>query len=97
MEELISSAQSNNLNTECSRALRTNLLFSKRCKLYKYSVVLSPLIDDILFVIRHNFTQKQDAVKAIQELRGVDANFIGYITNDVPLDNLSDRHRYYLN
>jgi capsular exopolysaccharide synthesis family protein len=57
------------------------------------AVVLSPLVDGVVLVVRPGAT-KMDALKhAIEQLRRVNANIIGVVLNDIQIQRT--RYRYY--
>ncbi|HEL1586676.1 TPA: CpsD/CapB family tyrosine-protein kinase [Streptococcus suis] len=55
--------------------------------------ILASQVDGVLLVVRQGYVQKNEVHKAVQLLRNVKANLIGYVMNDVPLE--AEKNYYY--
>ena len=59
------------------------------------SSILASDTEGVLLVIRHDYTKKDEVSSAIKKIETVNANILGYIYNDIPNADFSDRQRYY--
>jgi capsular exopolysaccharide synthesis family protein len=55
------------------------------------SLVLAPVVDGVLLVVKPSVTKRTDFRHAIEQLRQVKANLLGVIVNDIKIN----RSRYY--
>lgn len=61
------------------------------------AVVLAPLTDGVLFVVRANHSERGAVVHAVEQLEYAKAKLLGFVLNGVDLEKTSygyDRHRY---
>lgn len=61
------------------------------------AVVLAPLTDGVLFVVRANQSERGAVIHAVEQLQYAKAKILGFVLNGVDLEHTSygyDRHRY---
>jgi capsular exopolysaccharide synthesis family protein len=57
--------------------------------------VLSPIVDGVILVIRSGITQREAAVRAIEQLRRVEAPLLGVLLNDLKVNDMYGSYYYY--
>ncbi len=57
--------------------------------------VLSPLVDGVVLVIRSGVTQREAVVRAIDQLRRVEAPMLGILLNDLRVGDMYGSYYYY--
>ncbi|MBN1996281.1 polysaccharide biosynthesis tyrosine autokinase [candidate division KSB1 bacterium] len=57
--------------------------------------VLSPLVDGVILVIRSGVTQREAVVRAIDQLRRVEAPLLGILLNDLKVGDMYGSYYYY--
>ena len=61
------------------------------------AVVLAPLTDGVLFVVRSNHSERGAVIHAVEQMEYAKAKILGFVLNGVDLESTSygyDRHRY---
>lgn len=61
------------------------------------AVVLAPMTDGVLFVVRANHSERGAVIHAVEQLEYAKAKILGFVLNGVDLEKTNygyDRHRY---
>mgnify|MGYP003292819951 CR=1 FL=1 len=95
--ELLSSPRMVDLLDELKQQYDLIILDTPPINMVVDAVVLSPLTDGVVFIVRANHTERGAVIYAVEQLEHAKAKILGFVLNDVSLESTNygyDRHRY---
>jgi len=93
--ELLASGRMQRLLDDLRQEYDCVILDAPPVNLVTDALVLAPKVDGVLVLVRANHSVRQEVIRAMDQLRYVKARILGFVLNDVDLENRSYMKKGY--